>query len=221
MQEQPINLTLPAMKIWGMILIAVQVQNFSAAAGQLSEAELTEKLKFYRSIAQLEVPFTQIKILTSLKMRLKSEGLLKLTRPDQVVWEINKPSHLQVKLTEHEVRIESGAGEDLSVQTWKKEDMPKESPSGEGSLHGLVAWLQLDAHLLSQQYQILSLGPRTFLFEPRENKQNAFKNLKMTLDSGGHLKILVIHENSGDEIQIQFGNPKVVRNLSNNPSSNP
>jgi outer membrane lipoprotein-sorting protein len=181
--------------------------NLGQAATPVSEQTLAEKLKFYASVSTLEVDFKQTKTLKDMNLQLKSEGHLKLRRPDHLVWEITKPSPVFVSLDDQEIRIRSGKGADAQTQTFKISD----APSGQGmkSLTGLITWLSLDSKALADQYSIYALGQQSFRFEPKKKDVTPFESLEMTLGGDGHLKHLTLNELSGDRLDIEFGKPKL------------
>lgn len=188
-----------------------KAKEHSAGSSQvqtITEEALAKRLHFYQSFSQLKVNFKQVKILKDLKLKLHSEGRLQVIRPDQVIWEVIQPSKILVKLNQKVIEVTSGEGAGASTQKWKISDMPKEKDAK--SLGSLIAWLQLDSHALSQQYQITSSRAQTFEFIPRDMSSSPFVKLNMTLAQGGHLKSLVIDETSGDEIQIDFGTPQLI-----------
>jgi outer membrane lipoprotein-sorting protein len=177
----------------------------AALSAVISPEELSKRLQFYRSISSLKVDFKQLKTLNDLHVKLESQGHLKLVQPDQVIWEILKPSRVQIQLNKNELQIASGEGAERSVQTLKIDDMPEGKDSR--SIAGLMAWLQLDAHVLSERYLVSSVGTSKLEFVPKDVKQSVFSRIEMSLSSSGHLESLHILETSGDEIDIRFGVP--------------
>lgn len=176
-------------------------------ATEVAEADLAKRLQFYQSISKLSVDFKQIKTLKELGVKLESEGKLELIRPSQVIWEIKKPSRVLIRFDQKQIRIESGEGKDVSIQVVKMEDIPKGRESK--SIGGLMAWLQLDAHALSEQYIVTSSQAKKLMFSPKQKDNSVFKSIELTLSSTGHLEILHIWEGSGDEIEIQFSAPRI------------
>jgi hypothetical protein len=176
----------------------------------ITEAQLKEKLRFYGSFRELEVTFKQIKFFQDMEMELRSEGKLKLTRPDQVVWEIIKPSPVKVTLRGDQVKIESGTGKNAQLQNFNTRDSGSERAAR--GMASMAAWLNLDASALSRQYDVYSSAhgsAGTFRFVPKAAEASDFRELEMTLGSQGHLRKLLIHEASGDRLQIEFATPKV------------
>ncbi len=178
-----------------------------SAPQPVTEQELSQKLRLYRSIHTLEVSFTQKKVIKDIDVRLTSEGRFKIIRPEKIIWEITKPSPVKVTFDKAEIRIESGAGASQHSQVLKLGDsLPDKAAK---SLAGLVAWLDLDAKKLHAQYVIFHAGAQAFRFEPRQKEGSPFKDLLMTLGGDGHLKQLAIQETSGDTLDIEFGVPKI------------
>lgn len=206
--------------LWLALWLTSPVQNAVAAEYAalnveklVSEEALASKLKFYASLNTLEAPFTQIKHFSEMPMKLTSEGRLKLTRPDQVVWEVTSPRPVKVTLDHEAIHIETGKGAQALVQTFKTSDAGSAGPSR--SMAELAAWLNLDARSISQQYQVYGKGADSFRFIPRAPSSTSFRSLEMNLVGVGHLKKLTIFEMSGDWVEIEFGPPKVTRPMTN------
>ena len=166
---------------------------------EISLTDLAKALKSYENVAHLEAAFHQKKILKDLDMNLKSEGKLSFTRPDQVTWEILKPSPLKVELNSQEIRLQNGK----DVQTIKAGGPQTQS------LQGLVTWLKLDANEIYKEDQVLEVGPRHYIFKPRKPEQSPFASLDLTLSAKGYLQKFILHENSGDLLEIEFDSPKI------------
>jgi outer membrane lipoprotein-sorting protein len=179
------------------------------AAEPLSQAELAKKLKFYASISTLSVTFKQTKNLKDMGVQLKSEGRLSLHRPNKVVWEITQPSPLEVTLEHDQIQIRSGRGPAAQVQTLKMSEASLDQPTQ--SMAGLIAWLNLDARALSEQYKVFAKDSNSFRFEPKQKDLMPFDNLEMSLGKDGQLKRLTLHEVSQDTLDIEFGPPTFSR----------
>jgi outer membrane lipoprotein-sorting protein len=190
-----------------VLVLALLVSVSGRAAVPVSEAELAKKLKLYASISTLSVSFKQTKTLKDLGMQLKSEGRLKLERPDKVTWEITQPSPVLVTLDKTQIQIRSGKGADAQTQTLKMGEASSDQPTQ--SLTGLIAWLNLDSKKLSEQYQVSETGKQLFHFEPKQKDTVPFQSLDMGLSPDGQLKRLAIHEISGDQLEIEFGKPQI------------
>lgn len=175
--------------------------------GTVSEAALTEKLRFYASIRSLEADFKQLKELREMDMEMRSEGRLTLKRPDTVIWEVLKPARVKVELGAKEIRITSGEGPAASREIYSVDQMPGDK--GASSLRDLVAWLKLDAHALHEQYAITRSSNGNYVFVPR--KAGPFRSMEMNLAKAGHLETLILNESSGDRMTLKFAKPRVVR----------
>jgi outer membrane lipoprotein-sorting protein len=197
-------------------IVASLIVSLCASAGpsesSVSEGELTEKLRFYATLGSLEADFHQVKDLRELGMQMKSEGRLTLRRPDSVIWEVTKPARVRVELGSAGVRITSGDGQAASVQTFSADQMPKDRDAS--SLHDLVAWLKLDAHVLAAQYTITKTTGDHFVFTPK--KSGPFKTMEMDLSRAGHLEKLILNETSGDRMTLTFGRPRMIKKGSAN-----
>lgn len=172
----------------------------------LDREALRQRLKFYSQVNELETTFSQTKFLSDMGVELKSEGRFQLRRPQQVVWEIVKPGRVRIEMTRDEIVVTSGEGASQSKRVLKVSAIPDEKDIK--SLKNLVSWLELDAQALSEEYSVFAVGKQAFRFVPKNAKLSAFKELEMTLANGGHLSRLVIHEPSGDRMDITFGTPR-------------
>jgi len=191
------------------LVLAWLVSVRGQAAVPISETELAKRLKLYASISTLSVGFKQTKTLKDMGIQLKSEGRLRLERPDKITWEITQPSPLLVTLDKSEIRIRSGRGPDSRTQVLKMGDAGSDQPTQ--SLAGLIAWLNLDSKALVSQYQVLAVDKQSVHFEPKQKDSVPFESLDMSLGADGQLKHLVLHEISGDQLDIEFGKPEITR----------
>jgi outer membrane lipoprotein-sorting protein len=170
---------------------------------QLDATDLAKQLQSYKSVKSLEATFKQTKSFKDMTVKLKSEGHFQLDRKNQkVVWEILKPSRLKVLLGKDEIRIEAES---------QKEHVIRRNEIGNDkavqSLAALVTWLEMDPSKLIDQYSVFQQGISRFHFVPKTS--GFFKSVDVALNSKGFVTQMVIHEASGDEILIDFGEPKV------------
>lgn len=180
----------------------------------LSLAELKSALGFYDNLKTLDAAFSQKKTLRSIGTTIDSSGWLHLERhPGKVVWRVEKPSAVEVALSEGTMRITQDAGKPNAHVT---ELNAKNAFADEGkeSMRQMTAWLNLDAEALFAQYKIYRTGFSMYRFEPQNASSRAlspFKSLAMVLNRAGHLESLSLEERSGDLIQIKFAKPNIVR----------
>ena len=129
-----------------------------------SETSLAKVFAFYKSIDTLEVDFHQEIKLKDIKSRIKLKGILKVSKPHRIRWEIISPSHLLVLINEKEISIESGEGESKTVQIIKKGDLVQ---GKEGQLvEGLMNWLWMNENAILKKYRVINTGSKDFLFIP-------------------------------------------------------
>lgn len=195
------------MKLSVLVLFLLTHFGLNAVSQEITGAQLTQLLGFYKSIDSLQVGFHQEKKLKDMKSPLKSEGTLKVQRPDQVQWEIVKPSRVLVTLSPSLISLESGEGDSKTVQSFKRGDLAQGKESR--ALEGLVSWLQVDAIALSKEYRVMKTGEREYQFEPRAIETSPFEKLQMKLSLKKHIEKLLLFEKSGDLLEISFGSPKV------------
>jgi len=175
-----------------------------ADAAPISEKELSEQLKFYQSVEELTAGFTQTKHLSEMNLDLKSEGHLSFKKPDKVIWEVVRPSPVTVKLSKEDIQITTAS----ETHTYKVQEISQDHVAK--GLGLLWPWLTFDVHALSEQYKMSKLSDRSFQFEPKSAGLPVTK-IQASLTKEGHLDRLKLFENSGDWMEIQFGNPKIVR----------
>ena len=200
----------------GLLIVPVGFSSFvgSARAAEMrgspiSESELAKQLKLYESVSSIEASFVQVKTLAEMGFQIKSEGYFKIVRPDHILWEVRKPGKVRVTLDPDQIRIESGEGKDMNVQTLKRSEAPSDKTTQ--NLSGLVAWLNLDAKVLHSQYDVFQTAKQTFRFAPHDLKAGPFRSIEMTLADGGQMRHLVIQETSGDTMELTFTHPKLTR----------
>lgn len=192
-----------------LLWLCCLAQGSQVQAATLTEKQLSERLAQYRSISRLEATFKQTKTIKDLDVQIKSEGRFVLEKGGKVQWEILKPSHVVISMNHEVVKIQTDGenGKEIQTQTVHFNDLPSKKVAQ--SLSGLMVWLNLDSHELASKYDV-SKEKNEFRFTPREKKSfDPFQNLLMALDAHGHVKEVKILENSGDFIDIEFGNPKI------------
>jgi outer membrane lipoprotein-sorting protein len=167
--------------------------------------ELAQLLKFYAPIQALTVSFQQTKHLHEMGLELRSSGRLEIHRPDQIVWEILKPSHLWVSIDKEKFRLKEGDG---AEQVFELNQLSQENAARGVGL--LKPWLLLDVKALSEQYAVEKVRPGFYVFTPKSDVK-FFKAMDVTIGKAGHMEKMLLHEPSGDTLEIAFGTPKVVK----------
>ncbi len=176
-----------------------------------SERELVQNLSFYSHILDLQVSFSQVKTIKDLQVQLHSEGNMHFQAPNHLVWKITKPSPVSVTFDGGKMRIETGDGIHAPVQTLETDNQSAED--GNKSLAALSSWLSLDVQRIAKENDIKKLSTRHFKFIPKKiaGQKNAFADLEMTIGKTGHLEHLILHELSGDTLDLKFGKPNVIK----------
>lgn len=152
----------------------------------------------------LDVRFSQVKILKDINVRLLSEGRLQIKKPNVVIWEIEKPAFSRVTLKGGEMRIQSDVGKPEEVFNAKEGGR-----EADRNIRSMMVWLKMDAEEMFREYRVWEVLPRTFRFEPFQKDLVPFQNLTMELSAKGDLKKLKIHEKSGDDLEISFATPRM------------
>ncbi len=183
---------------------------FAYGTESVTEREFTEKLHFYQSIKSLHSRFKQTKRMKEMGVELTAEGTLTLTPPNALLWEITRPSRLVVHYDGKKMRIESGTGKDVTVQTFGTTALDPGNSNAHG-LNTLLAWLRFDAQYLYKQYRITKVNERIYRFEPLHTEGAPFRNITMTLNPAGHVEHLEMEEVSQDTLKIDFATPRVLR----------
>jgi outer membrane lipoprotein-sorting protein len=184
--------------------LATSVQ--AATTAVLQDPELAQLLSFYQSIDRLETSFHQVKRMKQMKMQLKSEGRLKIHRPDEVQWEITKPSHVLAAFDQKTVRLETGEGEQKTVQVLNRNDLSERKEAQ--ALKSLTTWMQMDPVALSQEYEIQKLQPEYYQFTPKQKESSPFEKIELKISQKKFIRELSLFEKSGDTIQITFETPQ-------------
>ena len=203
----------PSNSLFSLFFGTFLVLSASSLAAPVSESDLADRLKFYRSVQSLDVRFSQTKKIVDAGMEIASEGRLRLGNPaggenGTVVWEITKPAPVRITLDGKGIDIVNGTGAQASHQHFSSSDMPQEGSAG--SFSSLGAWLKLDAHAISENYAVESSESGRYRFTPKKSG-GPFAKLELEIGRLGHLERLNIFERSGDEITLRFSKPTVVR----------
>ncbi len=195
----------------GIFVISLTVLSRAALAGPspLSEAELAEKLRFYRGIRVLDVRFEQLKTLKDMDLVLKSEGELRIERPAHFIWKVIRPSPVSVSVDGEAMTIVSGAGPSARTQRLKLGDAPSDNTAR--SLASMAAWLNMDAKALHREYDAFAESALKYRFRPKKLAGSPVAELEMELTREGHLKSLLIRELSGDTLDIRFDKPRIAQ----------
>lgn len=172
-----------------------------AAPREVPATELKTLFQPYASVSELDVDFRQTKTIRGLKTPLKSTGHLKVRQPDLVEWTVLKPSYLQARMQGRKMTLTTGQGENQRTQA-----VPE---SETGSLSALVAWMRFDVEQLAKDYTVTELGSNWYSFVPQKPESAPLNKIDVELGPERKLKTLVLHEKSGDQIEIAFESPKV------------
>lgn len=182
---------------------AVKTSKRSAQESPLAAPQLQEKFKYYRSLKRLDSSFEQTKTLSDMGIDISSQGTFTLIPPDKVIWKVTKPSLMTLTLDKDSLTMK-GEGETLVL----KQDGPSKKVSD--SIQKIVSWLKMDVKQLVKDYQVFEVAKQRYRFVPLD-KDSPFKGMEMDLALNGHLEKLRLQEKSGDEIEIKFSSPRVVR----------
>jgi hypothetical protein len=173
-----------------------------APAKPLGAPELESLLKPYLSLKSLSANFVQKKHLQDLNLDLTSTGQLQVKNPHIILWTLQKPSFLEVRISQ----------KDLTITTAKDKEPQKISfaqmgEQGAGGLALLVPWLEMDVNQLLKNYRIEKLEPLHLQFTPTQ--KSLFKNIELHLSKNHHIQTLTFMEQSGDSIEIEFKAVKI------------
>ena len=177
----------------------------TARAAPVTAPELAKHLAYYKSIERLDVDFKQVKVLSDLDLKLRSEGHLSLKFPDHVEYRISKPEPLRVELDKQKISIFSPDG----MQTFSQSENP--SAKDQKNFATMLSWLRLDAASISEKYTIIETSAHHFHFVAKEPQEMMMKALDMEVAPDGHVIHLTFFEVSGDQLRLDFGVPKVTR----------
>ncbi len=184
----------------GILLLFAPWPGTAGQSRLVTEGELSEKLKLYRAVKQLDVNFTQLKHLAEMNLDLKSSGRLSVNSSGEVRWEIQKPSAVTVQIDAEKVQITS---RDDNHVFQLKEISQDNVARGIGLM---LPWLKLDAKTLASEYKITKVSGAIYDFEP---KKPAPPMIKMTAEiaKDGHVRRLKLFETSGDSVGNRIRTP--------------
>ena len=168
----------------------------------LTQKELGKALQKYQHLKRLQAPFTQVKSIKEMDIKLKSTGFMTLIRPDTVIWEVVTPDRLVITISDAEVTLESGPKNNPKKMHFKNSKGGTSLSSGPWSQ--LTAWMSLDAQKLFENYRVQQNGKDSFTFFPK-NESALIQHMKMRLGSDGFVRTLHLLERSGDEMSMEFG----------------
>lgn len=189
---------------FGVIQAAPSVTNVS-----VSKEELSKTFKFYQDIKELTVDFKMSKRLKDIPTILHSEGQLRVSQPNILIWKITKPAPLTVEIGKDEVKITSGEGQELRTQTFRLNQIGESADATR--FQSMNAWLKMDTEKLSQDYEIEKLASDSFIFKPKHPNQVPFSKLTISLNQRGDLQKLSMEERTGDSTEFVFGPARVRR----------
>jgi outer membrane lipoprotein-sorting protein len=178
----------------------------TAHSKTLDSKDLEQLLKKYQNIQTLDVDFEQIKVLKSVGIKIDSEGHLSIKPDKKIIWEISKPDQLIVTLSGDEMAMTTRTDGKSDTQVLKLKEMSKEQ--GAQNFSALFVWLTLDAKEIHKAYEVSTKDDKQYDFIPKEKNQ-PFTKITMSIGPESTIKGLRMHEQSGDELNIQFKKPKL------------
>jgi len=176
---------------------------------ELSSSQIQDQLKVYSSLDSFRTHFKQTKRLKGLNLELKSEGVLTVRRPREIVWEVSKPSPLTLKMNENQLTLIQQGDEGKKEQKWTLGSGNVDA--GSKGLDRMVAWLRLDAAEIAREYHVSREASGELICRPKKEETNdPFLSLKLQLRKDGSLSKLFLNERSGDVLEISFTPPERV-----------
>jgi hypothetical protein len=189
--------------------VDVRCAEVSPSSTSIDEGQLAKILKNYENLRTLDADFRQTKLLSEMKLKLKSSGHVHVDRArDQVVWEIRKPARMRVQIVKDAIEIESGAGDNHSVQKYQLSALPADRQTQD--LGVLISWMKLEPKKLAAAYNItVPQAGNCYDFVPKSSG-SAFQRMELHLDAKRNISQIKIFEKSGDELLIEFDSPRIV-----------
>ncbi|MCC6138576.1 MAG: outer membrane lipoprotein carrier protein LolA [Bdellovibrionaceae bacterium] len=195
-----------------LIVIFVCLCPFLSAVAQgqseskiFGKPELERFLTDYVKLQNLRSSFLQKKTIAELKLELISTGTLivdkdKIKNTHSVVWTIEKPSFLEVRMDEKNIHMTTLNGKKRQTQTVPLSQMS--SQQGAQGLSLLVPLLEMDAEKLLAHYAIQEVKPQQLRLSPKT--RSLFKTIDLSVGLNKQVSALRFIEKNGDSIDITF-----------------
>ena len=185
---------------WSQVFLIIVFFPFFQISCLGSKVSLEEFNKAFaqwnKSIAGC-VKFQQTKIISSLNVHLKSQGLLCVELEKSVKWIILKPEPLEMILTK--------TGIHLKTQTQNIDYGINEIPQSQNQgLKNLLNLFFQNTHDLFQTFEMEKLSKSNFALVPKDEK-DLFKKIEIYIQpKNNKLQKIILHEKSDDQILINF-----------------
>ncbi len=182
-----------------MVGLAQEKDDVSAGVDKL--------LNNYKPLGSFSADFTQTKKLVDLGMELKGKGQLQVFEDKSIIWQINEPASMNVRIDAKEIVIKTV----VSGKEQKQVFSLTEGIAGNQIAASVQPFLELfsgSSAGLRARFTIAKAGTG-FSLTPRRDSELPIKFLELTPDgSGTYMEHVVIHEKSGDSISYWFSKPK-------------
>lgn len=187
-------LAFSSVSVWGL-----------AQTNDHAHAAIDKLLNNYGPLGSFGADFTQTKKLVALGMELKGKGQLQVFDDKSIVWQINEPAPMNVRIDAKEIVIKTL----VSGKEQKQVFSLTEGIAGNQIAASIKPFLDLfsgSSTGLRERFTIATAG-NGFSLTPKD--QLPIKTLELTPDqSGTYMERVVIHEKSGDSITYVFTKPK-------------
>lgn len=188
-----------------LIKICFAIHGFVAAATAFAEPTTIDKLfKHYQDLKVFEADFKQKKLLRQEDLELESSGTLHVALGKALLYEVKAPGRLAVFLDDQALEIRSGDGKKATKSRYELQGGAYSEKIAD-NLKELTALLAMDRAALDKSYTVTA-EPGKIVLTPVRPRQ--FVRVVMTLGSGLWLRRLDIEERSGDQMVLDFAEPK-------------
>lgn len=173
----------------------------------VTEKKLSNYLKKYEGMDKLVADFAQVKTIKDMGVRLASKGRLEMGTSGYINWEIKKPSPVQIHLSGKEVVIKSldETGK-MKKQVYDVKSAPREMTD---SVKQLMKLLTFNAGYIFENFHIKMSKPGVISLRHKSDAL-PFNKMKLYLRDGGLIGKINMEEKSGDVIDINFTNIKIL-----------
>ncbi len=170
-----------------------------------ASAGIDKLLNNYKPLGNFSADFTQTKKLVALGMELKGKGQLQVFEDKSIIWQINEPAPMNVRIDAKEIVIKTV----VSGKEQKQVFSLTEGIAGNQIAASVKPFLDLFSGSSAGLHERFSIAKAGTGFSLTPKEQLPIKTLELTPDSAGtYMEQVIIHEKSGDSITYLFSKPK-------------
>lgn len=172
-----------------------------AAEAELTLEQLQARFKTYNNVQSITAEFKHNKHMSALELDMKAKGSFKFIKSPKrdLVWRFEKPTHVELHVTETDIIETVGAGDRKSVQKF----VLAEAPADKHIWRIIGPWIDVQPAQLMENYRVLQKSNGGIRFEPKvEDKK--LKAVDVYVGEGGQIKTVRLIEHTGDVLSVHF-----------------